>query len=160
MIEPQDSLAPVFEGLKRSRRGRLVMTKAWRVVRWLLIIGVPYASGWVSGKLEMKYRVSRMEEENDAKTAAIKILENRLSDQAKTIELYNLQLEPMKAELRNVGRAVVVARQMAIAFEEPGMRKRKLKAGREVAGAYDRILNAGTTVTGAIEQTTAQIGVP
>ena len=150
----QDSLAPVISGLSRSRR-------AWRFARWLLIIGVPYATGWVSGRLNTKLEVAELQRDNLAKAKQIADLRTSLDEQAQLIRLYNQELLPIKNDLQNVGRAVVQARHMALAYEQPSIRKRKIQAGKDIGGAYDRILaDHRTSVTGAIENTAAEIAVP
>lgn len=149
-----NSLAPVAQLLIKSRR-------VWRWARWLLIIGVPYASGWVSGKLSVKLEVAELQQENLRKDGQIRDLTTSLHTQDKLIQVITAELQPIRNDLRNVGRAVVQARQMAIAYESAALRGRKVEAGEKIGGAYDRILNDGkASVTGAIEQTWAKIGVP
>lgn len=154
MTDPENSLAPVAHGLINSRR-------VWKWARWLLIIGVPYASGWVSAKVDVKLEIAALQQEKIVKDGQIRDLQTSIEMQNKMIEVLITDLQPIKNDLRNVGRTVVQARQMAIAYETATTRNRKLEAGKDVGGAYDRILADGkTSVTGAIEQTWAKIGVP
>jgi hypothetical protein len=158
---PQNSLLPVFEGLQRSRRGRTALATLRKGLAWLLIIGIPGALGWVGAKLDVKSDVAELRKADAMKAAEIRILHDHVATQAKLIDTYDTKLIPLANDIQTTARAVVQARQMAVAYENPTTRKRKIEAGRDIGGAFDRILaDKKTSVTGAIEQTWAQIAVP
>jgi hypothetical protein len=151
--------------LAQSRRFRTALI-ALGALLWSGAVGV---SGWIGGKLELRYEVDELTKQVKTLSGKVEVLTSQQADLVKALHALTEgprdgkpggTLFVMDAELTHIRRDLVRSYAAIYAGESAAARRHKAKVAEDFATAHKNLMEQGNTRSAAAETLQRTVAVP